>query len=88
MNEQKINELYSSALLSMSNENEMVYNSFITYQKMITDILDLTPIHVNCNGKDDLYIPFSSVSLIIKKHIESLNEQNSKISKNIKGRKG
>jgi hypothetical protein len=26
MNEQKIDELYSSALLSMSNENEMVYN--------------------------------------------------------------
>jgi hypothetical protein len=88
MNEQKINELYSSALLSMSNENEMVYNSFVAYQKMIADILELTPISVKCEGKTDLYVSFSLINTIIKNHLDILNKQNLEISKNIKEHKG
>lgn len=80
MDDQIINGLYSSALNSLSKENEMMYNSFIAYQNMISEILELPTVTANYNGQNDIFISFASINRIIKNHLDVLNKQNSKIA--------
>jgi hypothetical protein len=83
MDNQIINGLYSSALNSLSKENEMMYNSFIAYQNMISEILELPTVTANYNGQNDIFISFASINRIIKNHLDILNKQNSKIAEKL-----
>lgn len=75
-----LNNMYLEALKSFKNENEIIFNSFITYRRILQRILDLQPKSIPGDNKD-VYISLSSINRIIKSELNKLNKINEKFVK-------
>lgn len=75
-----LNVLYTKALRGFQNENDILYNNFISYRRILMRILDLQQKSFPDN-KFDMFISVSSINSIVKEELDKLKEINEKIVK-------
>lgn len=75
-----INSMYNEVIKNFKKENDVIFNSFIAYRRIIQRILDLQPKSIPGNNKD-VFISLSSINAIVKSEINKLNKINENLIK-------
>jgi hypothetical protein len=84
METEELNNLYMKAFNEFSNENEIYYNSLVTYQSIVKQILSL-PLKYDENiSKTDMFVSINDIQKIIKHEMNLLNEKNKESLNKIK----
>ena len=78
-----INAMYNEALKGFKNENEILYNDFIAYRRILLRILDL-PQRAIPGNKNDMFVSVSSINAIVKAELKKLNATNEAFMKDKK----
>ena len=81
--DEDLNIMYNEALKSFKNENEILYNDFIAYRRILLRILDL-PQRAIPGNKNDMFVSVSSINAIVKAELKKLNATNEAFMKNKK----
>lgn len=78
-----LNAMYNEALKGFKNENEILYNDFIAYRRILLRILDL-PQRAIPGNKNDMFVSVSSINAIVKAELKKLNATNEAFMKDKK----
>jgi hypothetical protein len=78
-----LNAMYNEALKGFKNENEILYNNFISYRRILLRILDL-PQRAIPGNKNDMFVSVSSINSIVKAELNKLNAINEAFMKDKK----